>query len=688
MRHIMVDNENIPLKKIPDLGSDPCCFWLFTGNRQDKVPTELMQDMLKMQSEGLHNVQLITVNQTGDNALDFCLTYKMGQISKEYAVEDICFCVYSRDKGFDAVILHMLQHQQCAHAVRVSEEKYLALSEADLIKQVQPPQLKALPPQRPRHQTAARWIPLPREVVLVSVGAREAWRGLVEHVEVRARQHHHLIFRLREYVLKDWFQEHRVNDTEAVVHKIYERLLEQGSISVDVETGLLNYHFDYMEKVDEVMAKLHDCIENQPPKPPQSKPALINWFKVVAKSSFESDITTELSERLIQIAMWRGLLRVHQDERIAYRTPKSASPDHKTTAPANKTAAPAEKNKAAAEPKGASPKETQPFVVSPLRNFINDMVLILVDRFLFRPHNLQGFTEEVLFDAVREYGANHPVWLEAGEEERHKLEIRVKSELSFQYRLLEREEELLIPSPEALQAYQDVHKRFLHRYQNAQYRPQSYPELCRALDEINKEGKKQIEKVRYVVIVLQKQGFLRISPQDSSIEYLNTGVKEKPKEALLTETAQTSASSSSHNQETANQAAPTSASVASNPEAATAKALSEAAVQARPEALQTYTAQASASSPSQTQDAMSDAAPASALPLHDLSHDELWFYAYRCLRQHQSHLPPDDKSLVAMLEQSGLSKKDAEQAMFILIRKKNIVVHFEDNRCRLSYPNI
>lgn len=329
MRHIMIDNENVHLKHVPDLGSEPCVLWLFAGVMQDKLPTELTGTLLELQKDGVHKVHLIQIAQTGDNALDFCLTYQMGRIAKEYGAENVCFCIYSKDKGFDSVINHMLDQQppHCAYAVRVSDMNLLKLSEAELVAKVPRPSKRppvprtGKPPFKP-FQPAAAPTPRPKYQrpspyqISVSVGTSKAWEGLQKHPEACARRMENLVFRLKEYVLKDWLTYPEPQRTQ-LVEDIVKRMLQQGNIVQDSNSGLLSYRFDYIERVDSVVGKLYELIKRDNPKPPRSREKLLNLLRTLA---LPAGLTQDDElEKIIQICVWRGLLSLAPDNEIAYR---------------------------------------------------------------------------------------------------------------------------------------------------------------------------------------------------------------------------------------------------------------------------------------------------------------------------------------------------------------------------------
>ncbi|QMT34102.1 PIN domain-containing protein [Conchiformibius steedae] len=530
MRHIMIDNENVHLKNIPDLGSEPCCLWLFTGFLQDKIPTELTQSLLALQKDNVHTVQLIDVAQTGDNALDFCLTYQMGRISKEYGAENVCFCVFSKDKGFDAVINHMLANKHCAYAVRVSDGSFLSLTEAELRSRVSPPVPAPYKPQKSfhpnrlygqtRHQGRAfvretPYLPppeykaLPPYLITVNMGAAKAWEGLKNHPEARARSRSHLAYRLKEFVLKDWLTYPEPRRSK-LVEDIIDRLLEQGSLIRDGQSELLDYDFVFMQQADEWIGKLYEWIQRRSPKPPQTRDALFNWFRV--QSGLHERMPQAVLDKLVQMCVWRGLISIGDDARVAYRL---LSPKHKTAKPA--AAAPSHELNAQDSAVYAATAAVQ-------------------ESDLFRHAAAEGISRELWFEECAKQIAAQPFWADKSAVEREAAAGRVWACLQENQLIAADQNGLFAPVDETRARYDAVVGQICRSIiAKASTRPRSTDKLLKScLVFRNKYAPLEVGHVLYILHLCQHRGYL-VLQAGQDVVYPNVPL---PMEEVLPETGQ------------------------------------------------------------------------------------------------------------------------------------------------------
>jgi hypothetical protein len=99
--YIFVDFENIHEVDLDLIADKPVEVILVLGERNKNLPTELVEKLLQYSAK----VRLIKTGHAGKNALDFVLAYHIGA----QAVADAkgYFHILSRDKGFDALILHL-----------------------------------------------------------------------------------------------------------------------------------------------------------------------------------------------------------------------------------------------------------------------------------------------------------------------------------------------------------------------------------------------------------------------------------------------------------------------------------------------------------------------------------------------------------------------------------------------------
>ncbi|MBL8519243.1 MAG: hypothetical protein JNK75_01100 [Betaproteobacteria bacterium] len=100
--HILVDFENVPVKSLEKLAGREVRVKVFLGKNNNKLGTDLV---MAMQALG-DKASYVRLTSTGPNALDFHIACYLGHM---LAVEPGARCtVISKDKGFDALIAHLV----------------------------------------------------------------------------------------------------------------------------------------------------------------------------------------------------------------------------------------------------------------------------------------------------------------------------------------------------------------------------------------------------------------------------------------------------------------------------------------------------------------------------------------------------------------------------------------------------
>ena len=79
MKHLLIDFENVQPQNLDNLPTDGIHIWLFLGAVHKSLPVSLVKSLLRF-GERTHLVQL---QKTGKNALDFYLSYYLGQITAD-----------------------------------------------------------------------------------------------------------------------------------------------------------------------------------------------------------------------------------------------------------------------------------------------------------------------------------------------------------------------------------------------------------------------------------------------------------------------------------------------------------------------------------------------------------------------------------------------------------------------------
>jgi hypothetical protein len=98
--YVFLDYENIPLQAIPDHSGIKMVF-LFLGEKQDKVPVEILESVQKLGPKA----KVIRIKGSGKNALDFHIAYYIGRYAK--IDPKGTFKILSKDKGFDPLVEHL-----------------------------------------------------------------------------------------------------------------------------------------------------------------------------------------------------------------------------------------------------------------------------------------------------------------------------------------------------------------------------------------------------------------------------------------------------------------------------------------------------------------------------------------------------------------------------------------------------
>lgn len=101
--YIFVDFENTQVHDIGLISGKPVILLLVMGEKQKQLPIPLIKQLLAHADQ----VGLIEANCTGKNALDFVLSFHVGQWAKQDPTG--YFHIVSKDKGFDPLITHLKQ---------------------------------------------------------------------------------------------------------------------------------------------------------------------------------------------------------------------------------------------------------------------------------------------------------------------------------------------------------------------------------------------------------------------------------------------------------------------------------------------------------------------------------------------------------------------------------------------------
>ena len=99
--YFLIDYENVQPKSLQVLNGQPVKVIVFLGANQGKVSVEVAKALQSLGS----NAEYVQISGNGPNAVDFHITFTMGEISK--SDESARFHIISKDSGFDPLIEYL-----------------------------------------------------------------------------------------------------------------------------------------------------------------------------------------------------------------------------------------------------------------------------------------------------------------------------------------------------------------------------------------------------------------------------------------------------------------------------------------------------------------------------------------------------------------------------------------------------
>lgn len=243
MKHLLIDFENVQPQNLDKLPTENTHIWLFIGVLHKMLPISLVQSLLRF-GERVHLVQL---QKTGKNALDFYLSYYLGQIIATDPEARIG--ILSRDGGYDVLVEHILEPQQAQGIVRL-----------DNIDEVQHQKITAAPPpalleNSPQPETE----PKPQQSLAPYFQA--ALAALRRPDAFRPSRLHNLQKNLRKHILRDLFTDKTEEECEITTNAVINKLKAQNFISIN-EQEAVSYHISD----NDLLQKIQRYILSQRPK--------------------------------------------------------------------------------------------------------------------------------------------------------------------------------------------------------------------------------------------------------------------------------------------------------------------------------------------------------------------------------------------------------------------------------------
>ncbi len=102
VNYVLIDFENVHPKNMSMLSDDHFRIRLFLGAKQSRLDVDIVE---AMHNFGPQRAKYIQITEVGKNALDFCITYYLGELVAENPRG--YFHIISKDKGFDPLIAHL-----------------------------------------------------------------------------------------------------------------------------------------------------------------------------------------------------------------------------------------------------------------------------------------------------------------------------------------------------------------------------------------------------------------------------------------------------------------------------------------------------------------------------------------------------------------------------------------------------
>lgn len=242
MKHLLIDFENVQPQNLDKLPVENTHVWLFIGVMHKMLPVSLVKSLLRF-GERAH---LVHLQKMGKNALDFYLSYYLGQITATDPNAQIG--ILSRDGGYDVLVEHILENRQAENIIRlagieeVQHEKMTAPQPAPLIETAQPSE-----PSKPQQSLAPYF-----QAALTALRKPDAFRPSYLH---------NLQQNLRKYVLHDLFADKTDEECEATTIAVTNKLKAQNLIKVD-EHNIVSYHVSDAD----LLQKIQRYILSQKPK--------------------------------------------------------------------------------------------------------------------------------------------------------------------------------------------------------------------------------------------------------------------------------------------------------------------------------------------------------------------------------------------------------------------------------------
>lgn len=240
LKHLLIDFENVQPQNLDKLPETDTHIWLFLGVNQKNLSVELVKSLLRF-GECVHLVQL---QKSGKNALDFYLSYYLGQITT--TDKNAMIGILSRDGGYDVLVEHILVEHQAQDIVRLA-----SLNEVEEIAHIQSSETVVLAENQSEKlpETTEKVV---TETVSLAPYFQAVFRALRQPNAFLPTRLHNLESNLRTHILRDMLENKNDDDRNKIVNEAINKLKTQKFITIDDERNTVQYHLsdsDILEKI-------------------------------------------------------------------------------------------------------------------------------------------------------------------------------------------------------------------------------------------------------------------------------------------------------------------------------------------------------------------------------------------------------------------------------------------------------
>lgn len=243
MKHLLIDFENIQPSNLDNIPTEDTHIWLFLGANQKHLSIELVESLLRFGKR----THLVRLQKSGKNALDFYLSYYLGQITATDSQAIIG--ILSRDGGYDVLVEHIAENQHAQNIIRLATLDEIQTPTQTLNEE----NLAALPEKQPESSSTAHKSILPFfQAALTALRAPDAFRP---------SRLHNLQLNLRNYILRDLIADQDEAERDNTIKNVINKLKQQGFIEIDERREILVYHLSN----DDFLARIQVYILNKRP---------------------------------------------------------------------------------------------------------------------------------------------------------------------------------------------------------------------------------------------------------------------------------------------------------------------------------------------------------------------------------------------------------------------------------------